>query len=110
SAIALAFSGARNIRIDKQGDLVLATDNGEIVQRKPVVWQQIGAKRKQIAVRYVLTGKNQVRFELGPYDSGAAMVIDPVLVYSTFLDAAGRLAVDAAGNAYLTGSVGAEGS
>src|ERR1700693_2117509 len=63
-AIALTFSGAGSISVDKGGDLALATDNGEIVQRKPVVWQQIGAKRKQIAVRYALTGKSEVGFEL----------------------------------------------
>jgi hypothetical protein len=109
-AIALTFSGASSISIDKQGDLVLATDNGKIVQRKPLVWQQIGAKKKLIAGRYALKNKNEVGFELDQYDTGASLVIDPVLVYSTFLGGWSRVAVDAAGNAYVAGSVAASGS
>lgn len=109
-AIALTFPDAGSIRIDQQGDLVLNTDNGPIVQRKPVIWQQIGAKKKRIAGRYALRNKNEVRFELGRYDTGAALVIDPVLVYSTFLGSYGRVAVDAASNAYVTGWAGDRGT
>ena len=51
------------------------------------------------------------------YDHGRALVIDPVLAFSTFLGGSGdpnevligggsnAIAVDAAGNTYLTGSV-----
>src|SRR5580700_7935312 len=37
-AITLTFPGARNVSVDKAGDLVLATDSGRIVQRKPRMW------------------------------------------------------------------------
>ena len=46
-------------------------------------------------------------FDVGPYDSAKLLVIDPVLVYSTFLgDSADGIdiAVDGNGNAYVTGS------
>ncbi len=111
-AIALTFPGARSVNVDQEGDLVLATDKGKIIQRKPRVWQQIGEKKQEIAARYAIRSKNEVGFELGHYDTGAALVIDPVLVYSTFLDgisyAAG--AVDGAGNVYVIGSNGGRGA
>jgi hypothetical protein len=110
-AIALTFTGANSVSVDQGGDLVLATDSGKIVQRKPRVWQQAGDTKKEIAARYAIGNNNEVGFELDPYDAGAALVIDPVLVYSTFLDgltSAGG-AVDGAGNVYVTGADGAGG-
>ncbi len=106
-AIALTFPGARSINVDQEGDLVLATDRGEIVQRKPRVWQQIGEKKQEIAARYAVRNRNEVGFELDQYDAGAALVIDPVLVYSTFFDGLSYAvgAVDGAGNAYIAGPV-----
>jgi hypothetical protein len=79
--------------------------------RKPRVWQQAGGTKKEVAARYAIRNKNEVGFELDHYDAGAALVIDPVLVYTTFLDgfnsAAG--AVDGAGNVYLNVSNGGRG-
>jgi hypothetical protein len=111
-AIALTFPGARSVSVDQEGDLVLATDRGKIVQRKPRVWQQIGETKKEIAARYAIRNENEVRFELDHYDAGAALVIDPVLVYSTFLDGFDSVAgaVDGAGNVYAIGSNGGRGT
>ena len=111
-AIALTFPGARSVSVDQGGDLVLATDRGKIVQRKPRVWQQSGETKREIAARYAVSSKNEVRFELDHYDAGAALVIDPVLVYSTFLDGLSSAtgAVDGAGNVYVTGSDGGGGT
>ncbi len=59
--------------------------------------------------RYVLQGEHRVGFELGGYDSSKPLVIDPVLAFSTYLGGAGSeglfagIAVDPAGNVYVTG-------
>ncbi len=50
----------------------------------------------------------QISFRLGPYDRSRPLVIDPVLVYSTYLggtfpDDAFAVAVDGLGNAYVAG-------
>ena len=60
-AIALTFPGARSISVDQEGDLVLATDRGKIVQRKPRVWQQIGETKKEIAARYAVSKQERSR-------------------------------------------------
>ncbi len=106
--IKLAFDGADEIRIDEQGELVLSTAGGEVRQHKPVVYQETDGARKEIASRYVLTGENEVGFVLGDYDRSKSLVIDPVLVYSTYLGGTGTdqalaIAIDATGHAYVSG-------
>ncbi len=54
--IRMHYRGADRIRIDAQGDLVIATAAGEIVQRRPVAWQQAAAGRRDVSVRYVRSG------------------------------------------------------
>jgi hypothetical protein len=83
--IRLAFDGVGRLSVDEQGELVLPTLNGELRQRKPVVYQEGAAGRKEISGRFVLTGEREVGFEIGQYDRSRPLVIDPILVYSTYL-------------------------
>jgi hypothetical protein len=99
--------GAKRIRQDEHGDLVLKTGEGEIRWRKPVVYQEKDGARQLVAAHYAITDKNRVGFEVAAYDAGRPLYIDP-LVYSTHLGGSGGaggygIAVDSAGNAYVTG-------
>src|SRR5438477_4149011 len=52
---------------------------------------------------------NQIAFEVAAYDKTRPLVIDPVLVYSTYLGGSGNdeawsIAVDSLGSAYVTGT------
>jgi beta-propeller repeat-containing protein len=103
--IRLAFEGIRKMRLDDHGDLVLRTKGGEIVQQKPVVYQEANGTKREISGRYVIKGRGQVGLQVARYDASKPLVIDPVLSYSTYLGE-GRgfgIAVDPAGNAYVTG-------
>jgi hypothetical protein len=57
---------------------------------------------------YVIKGRNKVGIRLAAYDPSRAVVIDPTVIYSTFLggssdDEGHGIAVDDAGAAYVTG-------
>lgn len=107
-------------RLEDNGDLATSTEEGEVLLRRPYVYQAIDDKgangRKEIRGRYVLLSANKSRnrcnltlgFELARYVRTRPVVIDPVLVYSTYLggtstDIGTAIAVDALGSAYVTG-------
>jgi hypothetical protein len=106
--IVLGFQGAERLEIDAKGELVLHAAGGAIRQRKPVIYQEIDGVRREIEGGYVLKGATRVGFQVAAYDLSRPLIIDPVLVYSTYLGGSGGdqgfgIAVDAAGAAYVTG-------
>jgi beta-propeller repeat-containing protein len=106
--IKLSMEGAQEMRLNERGDLVLSVGGGVIRQRKPFVYQEVNGVRKEVASRYTLSGNLQVGFSVGEYDKSKPLVIDPVLVYSTYLGGGGldfsrSIDVDADGFAYVTG-------
>ena len=108
-AIRLALDGVRGRRLDRQGNLVLQTAAGALVQRAPVAYQVIGGRRRPVAATYALSGTAETTFALGHYDRRAPLVIDPVLAYATYLGGTGidrgtSIASDGRGALYLTGS------
>jgi uncharacterized protein (TIGR03437 family) len=108
SRIRLSFSGTEAMSIDGEGALVLHLSGEDLRLLKPQAWQESNGSRRTIACNYRLSNKDQVEFRLGDYDSNLPLVIDPVLVYSTYIGGLGTdfsadIAVDGEGAAYLTG-------
>ena len=108
SRIGLALSGARTLRLDARGNLLVRLPDGTLVQRRAHIYQLIDGRRQPVAGRYVLHGGDRFGFRLGAYDTRRPLVIDPVLAYSTYLggsniDNGESIAVDAAGAAYVAG-------
>lgn len=110
SAIQLAFKGAQGLRLGADGELVLQTTAGSLIQGAPVAYQLQDGERRNVPVRYRLGEDQRVGFALGAYDPGRTLVIDPDVDYATYLggDAAADIAftvvVDANGYIYLAGS------
>lgn len=108
--IQLDIRGARHVSRSARGDLVIRMAGGEVRWLKPFVYQIKDGLRHNLEGHYVVRG-NRVGFEVSGFDHDRPLIIDPSLAYSTFLGGSGgdygsSIAVDAAGNAYITGSAG----
>ncbi|HUO03725.1 MAG TPA: SBBP repeat-containing protein [Candidatus Binataceae bacterium] len=108
-SIRLRFDGARKLSFNSVGDLIVPlADGSELIHRAPLIYQERDGHRESIAGRTVMRGMDTIGFELATYDRRRPVYIDPGLVYSTFLggstgDFVAGIAVDSAGNAYVTG-------
>lgn len=127
--VALRFQGIQRPRIDAHGDLVLTDGGSGLRLQSPRVYQKVGAEERPVTGRFELRGqeKDEVGFQIGAYDRSRELIIDPVLIYSTYLGGSGNeacsiiapitvaglpapppgcpaIAVDAAANAYVAGS------
>ena len=105
--ISWRLEGAERIRVDSTGDLVLTVGGSEVRLQQPRAYQLDGEQQREIPIRYRVHGQ-KVSFALGKYNRHQKLVIDPVLTYSTYLggtggDTAYSVAVDSAGDAYVTG-------
>ena len=106
--IRLAYDGVDKISLDDKGDLLLKSATAELRQHKPVVWQEVGGRRVEVAGSYRIRN-GRVGFELARYDRSKPVVIDPVLSYGTLLggseeDLADGVAVDSSGNIVVAGT------
>ena len=114
SNIGLAYRGIENLTLAPTGDLRIRTSLGVLTDTRPVTYQVIDGKRIPVESRFVLRGGGAYGFAVGRYDARRSLIIDPGLVYSTYLGGASDdngfgIAVDSAGNAYVTGFTASSG-
>jgi Beta-propeller repeat len=107
-SIRLSLQGADRFEIGANGDLVLHTAGGEVLQRRPVAYQETRNGRRRVEARYVPIGEREVRIAVGSYNEGEPLILDPVLDWSTYLGGNGNdeghgITIDGDGNVYVTG-------
>lgn len=107
SRIGLTFEGAENVALDGR-DLVISTAVGDLRHQAPYAYQETGGVRERVAAEYTVRD-GVVGVELGAYDRTRPLVIDPQLLYSTYVggsasDQAAEIAVDGSGSAYIVGT------
>jgi hypothetical protein len=117
NTIALAINAGSHApaHLDADGNLVLPLKSGNLEFHKPVAYQAgsegaaSASRRKPVEARYTLDAQNHVHFECGPYDHRRELIIDPVLLYATYIGGTGgdvgySIAVDSTTyDAYITG-------
>ncbi len=104
--IRFEFKDVKGTELDKQGNIIIRTEFGKIIHKRPSAYQR---KNNKIDVRFKKLSKNLYIFNIGKYNKTEKLIIDPlVLLYSTYLgggyyeDGCG-IAVDANGCAYIIG-------
>lgn len=112
SLVKFQYQGIKGMEVTREGDLALHLPGGmDLIQKKPLVYQEIGGQRVVREAKYQVF-QNEARFSFGftvaAYDQSFPLVIDPVLVYSTYLGGSDKdividLVVDDNGQAYVTG-------
>lgn len=107
--IQLQFAGSTGLVVDEQGDLEVAMNGGTILQRRALVRQIGGVAKQSVPVRYDRVGADEVTIEVGEYDRTAALVVTVITDFTASLGSASAqdwcegIALDAAGNIYVTG-------
>jgi len=113
SNVKFAYKGIQGLKITEKGDLEVFLKDGRLIEKKPVIYQEIGGKRVIVDGSYKLLGENDRGFEYGfnvaSYDHTKKIVIDPVLVYSTYLggnatEDGSHIVLDSTGAAYISGN------
>lgn len=106
--IELEIRGANEITLDPAQNLILTVGNDRLTFASPVVYQVVHSQRVPVKGGYVLKDSTHVAFRVAEYDSSNNLIVDPVLIYSTYLGGSGvespqGVAVDSLGNAYIAG-------
>jgi hypothetical protein len=127
SQIRLVYRGATSVTLNAAGQMQVTTPLGGFTDDAPVAYQEMDGQRVPVDMAYQLANDaraddesqpadspfairhSQFGFSVGPYDPTRPLILDPtILVYCGYIGGSGddwgsSIAVDGAGNAYVTG-------
>ena len=104
-----------SLSVNADGELVVKTPFGELIEKKPYCYQKISGKEIPVGIAYEAVSDETYRFRIGEYNAKYDLIVDPEVVYSTYLggsedDRVDDIAVDSEGYVYVTGFTGATGA
>lgn len=107
-AVRLRIDGARALRLDRDGNLVIDTPAGPLLERRPLLAGDSPTGPAGL-VAYRLLGPHEVGLRVTRRDPRRELWIDPQLSFSSFLGGRGsesvvRMAQDSAGDLYVASS------
>src|SRR5262249_25582276 len=79
--VRLYIKGAKTIRRDADGNLIVRVEDGELLLHKPVISQDQNGNKQIVEGQFVRTAHDEIGFRVGSYDKTRPLVIDPVLTY-----------------------------
>ncbi len=106
--IAVQFTGADQVSIDGHGELVLTIGSERITHPRPALFQQVDGARRLVTGGYRQIDPHTIGFQVGKYDQASALIIDPILSYSSLFggdsgDLALAVKLDSEGFIYVAG-------
>lgn len=107
--IRIQYQGVEDLRVNERGQLEIMTADGVTREDAPFSYQTIDGQKARIATEYRIEKENTVQFMVGEYRRDHDLVIDPDLLYSTFIggkawEGAFEMTYDKDGNALFTGA------
>ncbi len=109
SKVVMEYTGADGLQLQSNGDLLVQTSVGHVRENYPYSYQLVNGLRQEVNARYVVNG-NRVSIQPEKYDRTQILIIDPTLIFSTFVGGTSynwgySAAADFAGNGYAAGIV-----
>ena len=110
--ISFTIENADNIKLSSSGELQIAVNGELLIQKAPVLYQTVLGQRQAIEGKFIQQG-NRISFEVGQYDPAIALVIDPIIEFSSYFggdweDQANVIKTDSNGNIFVAGSTSAQ--
>lgn len=98
--IAMEFSGAQSLRLDRSGRLIVTSLDGELRLDPPLISQD----GRPVRGGYRLLAGRRATFWIGRYDRNRPLLIDPVIgAFGTLPVTILGVSTDAVGNVYIAG-------
>ena len=115
--IQISYRGIDGLEIANDGSLTVRTAFGTLRETKPRIYQEIAGKQSTVDGKFKLLSGTSYSFDVGAHSKDFALVVDPTLLYSTFLGGtagsnayvsfgsqlATGVGVDSFGNAFVAG-------
>ncbi len=108
SRAVLRYRGTRGLSIGPDGWLTIQTAAGTLAEAPPLLYQERSDGRVTVAGGYRIVSKHEIGFWAAAYDRSRPLIVDPGMMWSTFLGGSGTdcqvaVATNSSGESFLVG-------